>query len=71
MQPVFILVNVLNQLQHLKIYLLKGEKLLSPEVKFLFRAVALSKDGISNEKQEEVPWFDEKNPKATHSLSKV
>lgn len=51
-----LLMYLINQLRHLKIYLIKGEKSLSPEVKFFFQAVALWKDEISNEKQEEIPW---------------
>ena len=51
-----LLMYLINQLRHLKIYLIKGEKSLSPEVKFFFQAVALWKDEISNEKEEEIPW---------------
>ena len=62
---------LIDKLRRLKIYLLKGEKSLSADMETIFyRAVALSKDEISeDEKHAEIPKSSdsmfEKNPKVS------
>ena len=62
------LTYLINKLRRLKIYFLYGEKSLSTEMEIIFfRAVALWKDEIGDEKHEEIPRSSdslfEKNPK--------
>ena len=54
-KPVLYLFTFLmNTLRRLKIYLLKGEKSLSAEMELFYRAVALRRNKINNEKHEEI-----------------